>query len=40
VTEAKAVLAGNGKAGRLPELWDGKASERVAAVLSRWSTTH
>ena len=27
------VLAGGGKAGRVPELWDGHAAERIAAVL-------
>jgi len=26
-------LAGNGKAGRIPELWDGKTAERIADVL-------
>jgi UDP-N-acetylglucosamine 2-epimerase (non-hydrolysing) len=34
IREATRVLDGGGKAGRVPELWDGKASERVAAVLS------
>ena len=27
------ILAGRGKTGEIPELWDGKASERVARVL-------
>jgi UDP-N-acetylglucosamine 2-epimerase (non-hydrolysing) len=36
VAEAKAALAGRGKAGRTPELWDGKASERIAQVFSSW----
>ena len=27
------ALAGNGKAGRIPELWDGKTAERIADVL-------
>jgi UDP-N-acetylglucosamine 2-epimerase (non-hydrolysing) len=30
------VLRGGGKAGRLPELWDGHAGERIVAVLSDW----
>jgi UDP-N-acetylglucosamine 2-epimerase (non-hydrolysing) len=31
-----AVLAGRGKAGRIPALWDGSASHRVAEVLRTW----
>lgn len=31
-----AVLAGRGKRGRVPELWDGRAAERIAADLHRW----
>jgi len=30
------ILRTGGKAGRIPELWDGRASERIAAVLSGW----
>lgn len=30
------VLAGQGKRGRVPELWDGHAAERIAADLWRW----
>ena len=30
------VLAGGGKRGRVPELWDGHASERIAAHLTSW----
>lgn len=31
-----AILAGRGKRGRTPELWDGHAAERIAADLYRW----
>lgn len=34
--EARRALAGQGKAGRVPELWDGQAAERVAQVLKAW----
>ena len=30
------VLATGGKKGRIPDLWDGRAAERIAAVLERW----
>ena len=30
------VLRNSGKAGRIPELWDGRASQRIAAVLHDW----
>ncbi len=30
------ILAGRGKQGRTPELWDGHAAERIAADLHRW----
>jgi UDP-N-acetylglucosamine 2-epimerase (non-hydrolysing) len=30
------VLATGGKKGRIPDLWDGRASERIADVLHRW----
>ncbi len=30
------ILAGRGKRGRVPELWDGHAAERIAADLYRW----
>lgn len=30
------ILAGRGKTGRIPEYWDGKAAERIAADLSQW----
>lgn len=35
VSESLRVLEGKGKAGRVPELWDGRAAERIAAVLAR-----
>ena len=35
VAEARKVLAGNGKVGRRPQLWDGKAAERIVAELGR-----
>jgi len=34
VTEALAILDGRNKAGRVPEFWDGRAAERIVAVLS------
>jgi UDP-N-acetylglucosamine 2-epimerase (non-hydrolysing) len=30
------ILRTGGKAGRVPELWDGQASQRIAAVLRQW----
>jgi UDP-N-acetylglucosamine 2-epimerase (non-hydrolysing) len=30
------VLAGRGKNGRTPELWDGHAADRIAADMHRW----
>ena len=30
------ILAGSGKRGRVPELWDGRAAERIAAHLAGW----
>ncbi|MBK8578755.1 MAG: UDP-N-acetylglucosamine 2-epimerase (non-hydrolyzing) [Candidatus Accumulibacter sp.] len=30
------ILSGTGKTGRVPELWDGRAAERIAADLSQW----
>jgi UDP-N-acetylglucosamine 2-epimerase (non-hydrolysing) len=34
VAEAELILAGGGKAGRIPALWDGKAAERIVAALA------
>jgi UDP-N-acetylglucosamine 2-epimerase (non-hydrolysing) len=36
VEEATRALSGRGKTGRIPALWDGKASERIAEVLLTW----
>ena len=33
--EANRVLNGQIKAGRIPELWDGKASDRIVDVLAQ-----
>jgi len=30
------ILAGGGRRGRLPELWDGRAAERIAGHLAHW----
>ncbi len=34
VAAADAVLAGHGKTGRRPQFWDGRAAERIVAVLA------
>jgi UDP-N-acetylglucosamine 2-epimerase (non-hydrolysing) len=35
VSEARRALEGKGKAGKVPDLWDGHAAERIAAVYER-----
>jgi UDP-N-acetylglucosamine 2-epimerase (non-hydrolysing) len=35
-TGVAAILAGSGKHGRVPELWDGRAAERIADDLCAW----
>jgi UDP-N-acetylglucosamine 2-epimerase (non-hydrolysing) len=35
-TGAAGILAGHGKQGRVPELWDGHAAERIADDLATW----
>jgi UDP-N-acetylglucosamine 2-epimerase (non-hydrolysing) len=30
------ILSGGGKRGRVPELWDGRAAERIAVDLDAW----
>jgi UDP-N-acetylglucosamine 2-epimerase (non-hydrolysing) len=37
---ADAILAGGGKRGRMPEYWDGRAAERLAAHLCGWLAQH
>jgi UDP-N-acetylglucosamine 2-epimerase (non-hydrolysing) len=32
------IRSAGGKSGRVPELWDGRAAERIAAVLCDWLT--
>lgn len=34
--KTREILAGTGKSYRIPELWDGKASQRVVNILERW----
>jgi UDP-N-acetylglucosamine 2-epimerase (non-hydrolysing) len=34
IAETRKVLRGEGKQGRRPHLWDGKAAERIVAVLA------
>ncbi|PKO54242.1 MAG: UDP-N-acetylglucosamine 2-epimerase (non-hydrolyzing), partial [Betaproteobacteria bacterium HGW-Betaproteobacteria-21] len=40
IAAAKAILDGGGKAGRIPEYWDGHTAERIASHLSSWLTAH
>ena len=35
-SHTRETLAGHGKSGRVPELWDGLAAERIAAGLGGW----
>ena len=34
--EVKRILAGDGKQGQVPPLWDGHAAERIAAAIMTW----
>ena len=34
--EVKRVLTGHGKVGSVPPLWDGRAGERIAALIESW----
>jgi UDP-N-acetylglucosamine 2-epimerase (non-hydrolysing) len=36
IAAADEILRTGGKAGRIPELWDGRASQRIAATLAAW----
>jgi len=36
VAEALAILDGEGKAGRVPELWDGQAANCIVNILESW----
>jgi UDP-N-acetylglucosamine 2-epimerase (non-hydrolysing) len=31
------VLPGDGRVGRVPELWDGRAAERIGEVIEKWA---
>ncbi len=35
--EVSRVLAGKGKVGKVPPLWDGRAGQRIAAVIATWA---
>ncbi len=37
---ARSILATGGKAGRIPEYWDGHTAERIAAHLHGWLAAH
>jgi UDP-N-acetylglucosamine 2-epimerase (non-hydrolysing) len=34
IEETEKIISGNGKKGQIPELWDGKAAERIVKILS------
>jgi len=36
VREARRILSGKGKSGRIPRLWDGKAALRIVRILKRY----
>ena len=37
-TEARRILAGEGKRGERPPLWDGRAGERVASIVAKFNS--
>jgi UDP-N-acetylglucosamine 2-epimerase (non-hydrolysing) len=39
INEAFKALDGKGKRGNRPEMWDGKASERIVNILSKYFKT-
>ena len=39
IAEAFKILNGNGKRGSCPELWDGKSSDRIVNILSKYFKT-
>ena len=39
LASVSSILGGGGKSGRVPDLWDGKAAERIAQVISTWVKT-
>jgi UDP-N-acetylglucosamine 2-epimerase (non-hydrolysing) len=36
-TAFREILDSGGKAGRIPEVWDGHAAERIAAAILGWA---
>jgi len=36
IDEAFKILSGKGKKGNCPEMWDGKTSERIVNILSKY----
>jgi|GEM_PF-4032998 len=37
--QVSTILDGNAKKGKIPPLWDGKASERIADIIIKWMNT-
>lgn len=37
IEEARRILAGDVPSGRVPELWDGRAAERIVGILYQHS---